>query len=639
MLLIVPVMRDDHGNVIPACNKPALSSPAYCLFIYEHGGLGQIRHTSICSTEFMIYNSSNVLAASNRIMSDLHLTGNATENGPHVPADVCEKCSLTPRYTMRPIISPPLLFQLVDSRDDVDGILAFCEGIVHHRRSIGLDHPRPRASDGKTALMRVCEKGQLRLVQWLLEHGANVNTLDNNDRSALYYAIQAGNIDIVKELLHYNPVLNPVDRELGTPLAAAIDHPDIPRLLLNAGADPNISGQQGRSPIFIAAMRGSAEVIQDLIRSGADLHSRDDHGWTPICAAVDCERDDSILRALVDGGANVAGTITGIGSGLLHLAVFHPPHVMRLLLEFAKRLNPNQRNSENLTPFSYATNLANIASLTLLVNAGADIDLLYNCGETVLHNAIAYQMSGLRDLLLAQPEIEVNRCSTYFGAPLHLAARRKQLDSVTALLDRGGDSSFISPCNMYPTPLISALLPNKVKRDDVVDEVVRNLILSGVNVRTTVPSTFYNALAAACYGANPRTIIFLIDRGGFPNSADPISGRLPIHFAAASGMVNFQTILPYRGDMMATDNHEKNCLNWAARFGNSRTVEYILSQWQSQPNWSRAVAQADIDGWTPLCWAVCPLESGICYPMRSERKDHARTVRILLQHGVSPTME
>lgn len=134
---------------------------------------------------------------------------------------------------------------------------------------------------------------------------------------------------------------------------------------------------------------------------------------------------------------------------------------------------------------------------------------------------------------------------------------------------------------MYPTPLIFALLSNKVKRDDVVDEVVRTLVLSGANIRMTVPSTFYNALATACYGANPGTINFLIDRGGFPNFADPISGRLPIHFAAASGIANFQTIfLPYRGDMMATDNHAKNCLHWAAQFGNSRTVDYILSRWQ-----------------------------------------------------------
>lgn len=51
------------------------------------------------------------------------------------------------------------------------------------------------------------------------------------------------------------------------------------------------------------------------------------------------------------------------------------------------------------------------------------------------------------------------------------------------------------------------------------------------------------------------------------------------------------------------------------------------------------MAQAEIDGWTPLCWAVCPLESGTCYPMRSERKDHVKTVRILLQHGASPTTE
>lgn len=54
----------------------------------------------------MIYNSSNVLTTSNRTMSDLYSTGNATENDPHVPADVCEECPLITRCTLRPTIYP-----------------------------------------------------------------------------------------------------------------------------------------------------------------------------------------------------------------------------------------------------------------------------------------------------------------------------------------------------------------------------------------------------------------------------------------------------------------------------------------------------------------------------------------------------
>lgn len=125
------------------------------------------------------------------------------------------------------------------------------------------------------------------------------------------------------------------------PQTAAINHPEIPRLFFNAGAGPNIPSQQGQSPIFIAAMPGSAKVIQSLIKIGTDPEIFDSYEWTPICATVDCGHNDTILRVLIGGGANIADTITGIGSRPLHLAVYKPPHVMQLLLEFAKRLDLN----------------------------------------------------------------------------------------------------------------------------------------------------------------------------------------------------------------------------------------------------------------------------------------------------------
>ena len=93
-------------------------------------------------------------------------------------------------------------------------------------------------------------------------------------------------------------------------------------------------------------------------------------------------------------------------------------------------------------------------------------------------------------------------------------------------------------------------------------------------------------------------------------------------------------LLACRGDIMVTDNGGKNCLHWAAQFGNAKTVEFILSKLKNQ----RAVDVADGDGWTPLCWAMRPTEGGYAKGMRSEYRNYVGVVRSLLDNDANPSM-
>lgn len=273
----------------------------------------------------------------------------------------------------------------------------------------------------------------------------NVKNVDQWQQSALYHAIRSGRAEIVEELLHNHPQLSHVDQQRPTLIVSAFDKPDILRLLLDAGADPNTPGQEGWSPIFYAAKFGSVHVIRTLLGSGADLHTRDNYGWTPICIAVDYERDENILQALVEGGASVTDTTADTEKGLLHLAVCRAPHVTRFFLQLKEELDLNQRDFEGCTPLLSAKGEGDIDTLTLLVNAGVDINLVDSRGETALHCAIEFETAPFRELLISQPEIEVNCVSVYLGSPLHSACRRSHLDCVKALLAHGADSNLISP--------------------------------------------------------------------------------------------------------------------------------------------------------------------------------------------------
>ena len=57
-------------------------------------------------------------------------------------------------------------------------------------------------------------------------------------------------------------------------------------LLLDFGADPNLSDAHGRSPLVHAALAGDADVARVLIHRGADINFRDVDGFTPAMHAA-----------------------------------------------------------------------------------------------------------------------------------------------------------------------------------------------------------------------------------------------------------------------------------------------------------------------------------------------------------------
>ncbi|KAK4041960.1 ankyrin repeat-containing domain protein [Parachaetomium inaequale] len=174
-----------------------------------------------------------------------------------------------------------------------------------------------------------------------------------------------------------------------------------------------------------------------------------------------------------------------------------------------------------------------------------------------------------------------------------------------------------------------------------IDRLVRSLVSRGADVKQAVKgNVFYTALSAACFGVGTGTINFLLDEGASADLADPVFGRLPLHFAAMNGIENFRAILlAYRGDMMRPDNSGMTCLHWAAQFGNAETVGFILSKAGDSATRKRYVSAPDEHQWTPLCWAVRGLKLSLAEGMVSETPDHAAIVRIFLENGADPLIE
>ena len=126
------------------------------------------------------------------------------------------------------------------------------------------------------------------IIKSLVEHNIDVNTLDEYNKSALFYLIESMymDIDTIKFLID-----NGADTNKGyPPLKLACQKQDykLIKLLVNHGADVNaVDSYNGQSALFdaIEAKKANIDIIKFLLDNGADINQEDNKGITPLSFA------------------------------------------------------------------------------------------------------------------------------------------------------------------------------------------------------------------------------------------------------------------------------------------------------------------------------------------------------------------
>ena len=128
--------------------------------------------------------------------------------------------------------------------------------------------------DGWTALGYLANFGKTELavemIELLLKNDANPDEEDEDDRTALMFAVNEGHLKIAKLLLEYGADFDKRDMFNWTALmkAAYKEYPKIVKLLLEKGADVNLKNGEGNTALKIAEKRGNTgivKVIKDFV--------------------------------------------------------------------------------------------------------------------------------------------------------------------------------------------------------------------------------------------------------------------------------------------------------------------------------------------------------------------------------------
>ncbi|KAH8432426.1 uncharacterized protein LDX57_010062 [Aspergillus melleus] len=440
-----------------------------------------------------------------------------------------------------------------------------------------------------TALIAACRRSHCKVAELLLQKGAAVNVQAGVYGTALQAAARSGNVHLVQLLLNHKANVNLTAGEYCTALQAAArdDFEHIIILLLQHGADVNIIGGRFGSALqaaatggsirsaqllvengahlgdafMIACLGGYQDIVQFLLRRGADINARSGTFGTALQAAA-AGRHRSLVRFLLDQGAN-ASRIEGqlFGTPLNLAAATGDKELMQILLQ--KGADPTRRGSnraidvsrclfqDNEEQMVYPGQSLPLSPLRCAANAG-DRDMVKMLLHAMRRSKSAAKFERAR--------------------ALEIASQSGYLDIIHLLIDEGVDSREM-------TDALRAAIHCDQK------DTVQYLLNKGAQVES-------RELRLACWRGYKDLVMSF--RGGY-KPITPADGRVYLLFVASfHGHVDIvrnlldagedinQVTLKYEAPL-STSSYDGTALH-AALIGNHRQIFNMLLEKKADVN-------------------------------------------------------
>src|SRR5579884_1262590 len=298
----------------------------------------------------------------------------------------------------------------------------------------------------------------------------------------LMNAIRAGDRQLFRQLISSDPdAVKLRGPGASTPLMYATLYGDLAsiRLILDKGADVNAHNQSGATALMWAV--DDLEKTRVLIEHGADVNVRSDNRRTPLMIAAGRVGNVGALKLLLDRGAKVDATATGLfgeTNALEEAALAGDEAMMRLLIEHGadpKSAGPfglyyvvrancaacfdlliKNARPEIVNPAMFVVSppLGDAHAVKLLLQHGADAHARSPEGVSILMPAVASDMLPVDSIkALIAGGADVNATNGKGPTVLDVARRHGQTPVVDVLIKAGARGSD-------PPPAATVVVPN-----------------------------------------------------------------------------------------------------------------------------------------------------------------------------------
>nr|XP_029709275.1 ankyrin-3 isoform X7 [Aedes albopictus] len=455
-----------------------------------------------------------------------------------------------------------------------------------------------KQNDTNTAFLRAARAGDLQKLIEYLETGqvTDINTCNANGLNALHLAAKDGHFEIVQELL-------------------------------KRGANVDNATKKGNTALHIASLAGQKEIIQLLLQYNASVNVQSQNGFTPLYMAAQ-ENHDECVNLLLAKGANpalatedgftplavamqqghdkvVAVLLESDTRGKVRLPALHiaakKDDVKAATLLLENEHNPDVSSKSGFTPLHIAAHYGNVNVAQLLIEKGADVNFTAKHNITPLHVACKWGKLNMVSMLIKN-SARIDSVTRDGLTPLHCAARSGHDQVIDLLLEHNAD--IIAKTKNGLAPLHMAAQGEHVS--------AAKILLVNKSPVDDITIDYLTALHVAAHCGHVKVAKLLLDRNADPN-ARALNGFTPLHIACKKNRIKVvELLLKHGATISATTESGLTPLHVASFMGCMNIVIYLL-QHDASPD------IPTVRGETPLHLAA--------------RAKQADIIRILLRNG------
>uniref|UniRef100_A0A8C5QBB0 No mechanoreceptor potential C n=1 Tax=Leptobrachium leishanense TaxID=445787 RepID=A0A8C5QBB0_9ANUR len=455
-----------------------------------------------------------------------------------------------------------------------------------------------RDEDGCIPLVLAVESGNVGICKELLSAQGDVQLQDARKKhgdTALHTCCRKKDVDIAKLLVECGAQVDGQNGEGQTPLhiVAGEGNETLLKFLHQCKANPNITDQMDRTPLHIAAERGHTNIVDILTEKfRSNVLARTKDGNTLMHIASQCGHPETALAFLKKGVLlhmpNKSGAVC------LHAAAKRGhTAVVKALLQ--KGAYVDARTKDNYTALHIAAENCKPQVVQTLLGYGAQVQLKGGkAQETPLHIAARIKDGEKVAEMLLKSGADANVEQENGETAMHIVARHGNLRMLTALIEDGGELTWLSKtgesplhtavrhCHLHIVQVIINVLSHEKSREDAV----------------------------ACVNQTNK------------------DGETPLHLAAAvkKDMIHVEEedvkiiriLMEHDGNISWTTSRTlETPLHYCSRVGNEDVLSEIIRHIDSSRIQQTMNKQAK-NGWSPLLVAA--------------ERGHTGIVRILLQN-------